>query len=63
MRDSCREWPNTGGGTIARGSALESLAALDLLDTLITDPRLVQARVVALRVVQRTSGLLCRSGR
>jgi four helix bundle protein len=45
---------------IARGSALECVAVLDLLEVLTSDARLAQARPLAVRVVQTTSGLLRR---
>ena len=48
---------------MARGSALESVAVLDLLTVRMTDPRVARARSVALRVVQTTSGLLRRNRR
>jgi len=48
---------------MARGSALECLAVLDLLEVLTDDERVSLARPVALRIVQTTSGLVRRNRR
>jgi four helix bundle protein len=48
---------------MARGSALETVAVLDLLTVRLRDPRLATARSLALRVVQTASGLLRRRQR
>ena len=48
---------------MARGSALECVAALDLLEVLTDDERVARARPLALRVVQTTSGLVRRNRR
>jgi len=46
--------------SIARGSALECVAILDLLEPLTADPRVAEARPLAVRVVQTTAGLIRR---